>query len=69
LLHKIDANGRVLLVVATKSPNLTRAFNNLADVTVVQARYLNVYEVLNADKIVIEKAALAEINEWLGDAS
>lgn len=66
LLEKIDAKGSVLLVVANKSEEVVRATRNLGKVTVVAATYLNVYDVLNSDAIVIESDALAAVNEWLG---
>lgn len=65
LLEKIDAKGSVLLVVANKDEAVVRATRNLGNVTVVAATYLNVYDVLNSDAIVIENDALAAVNEWL----
>lgn len=66
LLEKIDAKGSVLLVVANKSEEVVRVTRNLGKVTVVAATYLNVYDVLNSDAIVIESDALVAVNEWLG---
>lgn len=57
---------KVLLVVTDKTPELTRASHNLQDVILSQATYLNVYNVLNADRIIITKDALNAVNEWLG---
>jgi len=67
LLAKIKADGNVLLVVDSKTPELHRATSNLGEVKLTQARYLNVYDVLNADRLVITKPALAHVSEWLGD--
>ena len=44
-----------------------RATNNLKEVNLVQASYLNVYDILNADTVVITKKSLPIISEWLGD--
>lgn len=66
LLKKIGAERRVLVVVENKSNEIVRATNNIADVNVVSAKYLNVYDILNADKIVIEKNAIGVIAQWLG---
>jgi large subunit ribosomal protein L4 len=66
LLSKIGAEKRVLMVVDSKTPELTRATNNLAEVKLVQAVYLNVYDVLNADSIVVTNSALQVISQWLG---
>ena len=57
---------KVVIVVTDKTPELVRASRNLSDVTLTQATYLNVYTILNADRILITKDALAAINEWLG---
>lgn len=61
--NKLDR--RVLMVVAEKTPELMRATNNIQNVLVVSANYLNVYHVLNADKIVLETKALPVLTEWL----
>lgn len=66
ILGKVNTGKRVLLVVDTKSDMLVRASRNLEGGKLVTARYLNVYDVLNADSIVITTAALATVTEWLG---
>lgn len=65
LLAKIGAAKNILLVVADKTPELQRATNNLSFVKLVQSRYINVYDTMNADNVVITSDALKEINEWL----
>jgi large subunit ribosomal protein L4 len=66
LLSKVGASRRTLLVVDHKSDELVRASGNLGDVKLVQAKYLNVYDALNADSIVFTNASLAIVSEWLG---
>lgn len=66
LLKKIDAQNGTLVVVAAKEDTLARSLNNLAGVTLIQAKYLNTYDVLNSNSLVFEKAALDTVNEWLG---
>jgi len=66
LLTKIEAKGSVLIVVNEKDADVEYATRNLQKVKAVQARYLSVYDVLNADAIVIEQPALASVHEWLG---
>ena len=66
LLIKIDAQGRTLVVTADKGDMIMRASRNLSDVTVVGAKYLNVFDIMNADSIVIDDAALKTVSEWLG---
>jgi large subunit ribosomal protein L4 len=68
LLKKIDATRRVLLVVSVKDELVERATRNAQDIKAVQANYLNVYDLVNADTIVISKKALDMVSEWLGTA-
>jgi len=65
LLAKIGAQRSTLLVVETKDLNAERATRNLGNVTLVQATYLNVFDILNADHIIITKEALSLIQSWL----
>jgi large subunit ribosomal protein L4 len=69
LLSKIEATGNILLVVSVKDDLTNRATNNLGNVKVVQAKNLHVYDILNADTVVISQKALAMISEWLGDSN
>lgn len=66
LLNKIEAKGNVLLVASLKDDLLERATRNLQNVKAVHASYLNVYDLLNADTVVISQKSLDIINEWLG---
>lgn len=66
LLAKVGANGRVLIAV-DKTAELNRAASNLRDVKLVQPSYINVYDVMNADKIVLTKAALESLTSRLAD--
>lgn len=66
LLDKIGAKGNVLIVVSVKDELVLRATNNLPNVMPVQANYLNVFDILNADTIVMSTKALAMVHEWLG---
>ena len=66
MLSKIEAKGNVLLVVDNKSNELKMATRNLRAVTLTNANYLNVYDIVNADCIVVTKPALEMINSWLG---
>ncbi len=65
LLDKIGATRKVLLVTENKTPELERAMRNLEDVVLVHAMYVNVYDVLNADFIVMTAEALSTVTEWL----
>lgn len=66
LLGKFGAKRRVLIAVSSKTIELGRSVRNIPETKLVQAKYLNTYDVLNADAILIEKSALEEISSWLG---
>lgn len=57
---------RVLVVVDEKTPEIVRATNNLENVTLVRSQYLNVFNILNADKIVMTNPAVKAVESWLG---
>lgn len=66
LLDKIGATGSVLLVLDDLKSPAHPAVRNLANVNCVQAKYLNVFEVMNADHIVLTRKALDIVHDWLG---
>lgn len=61
--NKIDR--KVLIVVEEKTPELIRATNNLRQVRLVSALYLNVFDILNADTIVLNNKSVPVITDWL----
>lgn len=69
LFDKIGATGNILLVVSDKDHLVERATNNLPKVRAVSATYLTVYDILNADTMVISSKSLAAIHEWLGETA
>lgn len=56
---------RTLVVVDEKTPELLRATNNIQEVKLVSALYLNVYDIMNADHIVISAKAVKVVESWL----
>ena len=58
-------NKNVLAVVAEKTPEILRSTNNLPNVKLVRATYLNVFDIMNADAIVFSEAALKAAEKWL----
>jgi large subunit ribosomal protein L4 len=67
LLEKIGAKGHILVIVTDKTPEITRSLANLNKVKLIQAMYLNVYDGMNADSIVMTKPALDIVSKWLGE--
>lgn len=63
--NKIDTNANILLVIPEKSELVLRATNNMANLKAVRPTYLNVFDIMNADVIVIAEKALPVIEQWL----
>ena len=55
----------VLVVCKEKTPEILRSMNNLPNVKLVRATYLNVFDIMNADAIVFSGEALKEAENWL----
>ena len=64
-LKENNLNRRVL-IVAEKTDDLIRATNNISEALLVSPMYLNVFDILNADHIVIVPKAIETIENWLG---
>ena len=64
-LKENNLNRRVL-IVAEKTDELIRATNNISEALLVSPMYLNVFDILNADRIVIAPKAIETIENWLG---
>lgn len=65
LFKKINASGQVLLVTGDRTEPVMNAVGNLQKTKAVQAGYLNTFDILNADQLVITKAALTALKERL----
>lgn len=61
------ADKAVLMVVSEKAPEVLRATNNIPNLKLVRATYLNVFDVLNADAIIFSETALKATENWLLD--
>lgn len=66
LLDKLGAVRNILIVVEEKTEALVKVTRNIPNVKLIQARYLNVYDILNADSIIVTSKSLEVITEWLG---
>ena len=66
ILNDMKIEGKnVLAVCAEKTPEVLRSTNNLSNLKLVRATYLNVFDIMNADVIVFSEAALKLTEEWL----
>lgn len=61
----IEAGKNYLVIVPEKTTEILRATNNIANLKVVRPTYLNVFDILNADQIIIVEKAMPEIENWL----
>ena len=55
----------VLAVAAEKTPEVLRSVNNIPNVKLVRATYLNVFDIMNADAIVFGDAGYKATVKWL----
>lgn len=55
----------VLAVANEKTPEVLRSTNNLPNLKLVRATYLNVFDIMNADAIVFSESALKATEKWL----
>ncbi|HVQ44726.1 MAG TPA: 50S ribosomal protein L4 [Candidatus Saccharimonadia bacterium] len=67
LLSKMGLAGSILMAVSVKDNLTERATRNVAGLKVVQAQYLNVFDIMSVDTIVITEKALDMIKDWLGE--
>ncbi len=63
----IESNAKVLLILAEPAENIYLSARNVPSLKMIAADGLNVYDVLEADKIVATAAALAKIQEVYSD--
>ena len=62
-LNAVEANNKALVVTAAVDNNVVKSGRNIPGCEVTFANLLNVYAIVNADKLVVDKAALAKIEE------
>jgi large subunit ribosomal protein L4 len=63
----IAPESKVLLILSEPSETVYLSARNMANLKLLSATQLNVYDLLNADKIVTTSAAMAKIQEVYGD--
>ena len=62
-LNAVGVQGKALVVTAEANANVVKSGRNIPGCEVTFANLLNVYDVVNATKLVVDKAALAKIEE------
>ena len=62
-LNAVGCNTKTLVVTAEADQNVVKSGRNIPGCEVTFANLLNVYDIVNANKLVVDKAALAKIEE------
>ena len=62
-LKAVGAEGKTLVVTANADANVVKSGRNIPGCEVTFANLLNVYDIVNANKLVLDKAALQKIEE------
>ncbi len=63
----IDPQTKILMILSDISDNIYLSSRNISNVKMLRANGLNIYDLLNANKIVITADALAQIQEVYSD--
>ncbi|MEM9008816.1 MAG: 50S ribosomal protein L4 [Cyanobacteria bacterium P01_F01_bin.86] len=62
----VDADQKVLMIVAEKNDVIHRSVRNVANIKLILATNLNAYDLVLADRLVVTSAALDKIQEVYG---
>ena len=62
-LKKLGATKKALVVLPERDENVVRATSNLAEAKTAYVNTLNVYDILNAGKVILTKAATQSVEE------
>ena len=62
-LKAVGCDTKTLVVTATPDENVVKSGRNIPGCEITFANLINVYDVVNANKLVVDKAALAKIEE------
>ena len=59
----ISNNSKVLIILSNPSENICKSIRNLEKVKLISSNNLNVFDLLNANSLIIGEAALSKIKE------
>jgi large subunit ribosomal protein L4 len=65
-LRNLNVDSSAVILLPERNENLERSANNLPDVKTLRAHYLNVYDLLKYDYLIMPTGALAVVEEILG---
>lgn len=66
VLDNLKAPRKTLIVVDEICPNVARSANNIPGVKLLDAKHVNVYDILNSNKLIMTEAAIKSVEEVLG---
>jgi len=66
VLKNLDANNKVLIVTAEDDGNVLLSSRNIPGVMTLKSNSVNVFDLLNANKVVLTQEAVRKIEEVLG---
>ncbi len=65
IIHRLDINGRLLIVDNEKNENLLKSSRNVPGVKILPVAGINVYDILSADRLLILQSAVETIKDRL----
>ncbi|MGB3765195.1 MAG: 50S ribosomal protein L4 [Phormidesmis sp.] len=63
----VDSSEKILLVTVEKNETVTRSVRNIPNVKLIAATNLNIYDILNAEHLIVTASALDKIQEVYGE--
>lgn len=66
VLENLQAPAKTLIVVDQIDENVARSANNIPGLKILDARRVNVYDVLNSNQLIMTEAAIKAVEEVLG---
>ena len=65
VLENLNAPVKTLIVVDEITLNVEKSASNIPGVKLLDAKHVNVYDILNSDKLIMTEAALKAVEEVL----
>ena len=62
----IDKSLKILVILEDPSTNIMKSINNIQNIKLIRADQLNVFDILNANKLIIGNSAIQKIQEVYG---
>ena len=63
----VDSSEKILLITTEKNETITRSVRNIPNVKLIAATNLNIYDILNAEHLIVTASALDKIQEVYGE--